>query len=212
LDGYQRQADYTRKTQAVAARERELAQAAALQQALQRDPVQTLKVLEAIYQDQMVAQPSVDPDEDLFADPATSALRQEIRALQQQLAPLQQERAFASAQREVDMLAQTYGSLFTDNQDAVIQAAIDMGTDLDTAFRLVAFDLVFSAKLGEADHNAETAAQQAERLAQKQALVEAMSDSSSASTANVGASPRKTTSLRDAILESARELNMNLYG
>lgn len=49
VKGYQRQADYTRKTQALSQREQELAQAQQLWEAFQNDPNKTLQVLSQYY-------------------------------------------------------------------------------------------------------------------------------------------------------------------
>ena len=49
ISGYSRTQDYTQKTQALAAEREAVAQAAALQAALDEDPTATLAVLQAIY-------------------------------------------------------------------------------------------------------------------------------------------------------------------
>src|SRR4051812_33077450 len=48
--GYQRQADYTQKTQALSERSRSLTQAEAIYNALQSDPVRTMELLKEAYE------------------------------------------------------------------------------------------------------------------------------------------------------------------
>jgi hypothetical protein len=203
--GYQRQQDYTRKTQEAARIRQEAQQAMALQRALETDPKGTLKILQAALEDTVET-----PVEDEFVDPVEQSLRQEIGRLQQAIAPLHQERAMQQAQREVETLTETYGSLFADNRDSVIQAAIEMGTDLDTAFRIVAFDLIFAARQGESDYNSQQAAERAARERAKAEAASVVSDGGGASAAGTVAKPKPTNSLREALLESARELGMSL--
>ena len=70
LAGYQRQADYTRKTQELSEQRKSIEYAAALQEALQNDPANTLRLLQEQYG--VVA----EPEEDLWQDPTEKSLKE----------------------------------------------------------------------------------------------------------------------------------------
>ena len=84
LSGYQRQADYTRKTQELSEQRRQVQFGGALQEALQKDPTATLELLKQHYG---VAQPT--SDEELYADP----VEKQYRLLEQRVMAFQQDKA-----------------------------------------------------------------------------------------------------------------------
>ncbi len=159
LSGYQRQADYTRKTQELSAQRSQLEFATTLQQALEADPQNTLQILSRHYgvaaATQMVqdAQNGVKVDNQIpeFDDP----LERRVWEMDQRLQALDQERASEGLQREISRLQSTYEDF---NSQEVVQAAIRMGTtNLEGVYKQIAFDRVV-AKL-----NAQTEAQKVQQ-------------------------------------------------
>jgi len=121
LQGYQRQADYTRKTQELASQREQFQFAQTLQQALESDPQGTLQVLSRHYgvaaAQQMVA--DAQPETPQFDDP----LEQRVWEAEQRLQQYETERANEQLQREISRLQSTY-----DDFDAqqVVTAALRM--------------------------------------------------------------------------------------
>lgn len=161
LSGYQRQADYTRKTQELATQRSQLEFATTLQQALEADPQNTLQILSRHYgvatANQMVqdaqGQGAVDNQIPEFDDP----LERRVWEMDQRFQALEQERASDQLRKEISRLQSTYEDF---NPQEVVQTAIRMGTsDLEGVYKQVAFDRVV-AKL-----NAQSEAQ---RIQQQQ--------------------------------------------
>jgi len=116
IAGYQRQADYTRKSQTVAQREQELAQADALYQAFQADPHGTLALLE-----QQFASLQDNGDfSDEEPDPVAVKLAEHDQFIQQQ----REAAAVQQVNDEIARLQQQYGQF---DRDALLQHAIDNG-------------------------------------------------------------------------------------
>ena len=72
LSGYQRQADYTRKTQELSQERSQLQFASAIQQALENDPQSTIDLLKEHYN----LNEGLSEEEDIFADPMEKQYRQ----------------------------------------------------------------------------------------------------------------------------------------
>lgn len=143
ISGYSRTQDYTQKTQALAAEREQIAQAAALQAALEEDPAATLAVLQAIYgqdaaPDGAADDPELEPwERDLaevkqrFADMDTQAAMQ---AMEQELLAIQQADGtdpnellkFATEQNipRVDWAHAVYVSTLTPEQRAANMAKV----------------------------------------------------------------------------------------
>ncbi len=132
LSGYQRQADYTRKTQELAAQRESLQQAQILAQALERDPAATIELLNRHYGANLPVnqQPSV-PE---FADP----LEQQVWELNQKISSFEQAQAQAELQQEIGRLQNQYPDF---NTVEVIQTALNMGVDnLEAVYKQMAYD------------------------------------------------------------------------
>jgi len=110
LQGYSRTADYTRKTQELAAQRAQAEYALTLQRALQARPVETLRLLAQEYgldaqpqsppQQNMWEQPSYDDGgDDLYSDPVEQRLNQQ----QQMLEQLSQREAYREADTRLRM-------------------------------------------------------------------------------------------------------------
>lgn len=135
LAGYQRQADYTRKTQELSEQRKQLQFAAALTEALQQDPAATLQLLSQQYG---IGQAQSD-DDDVWADPA----EQQFKQLEQRIAAFEQEKAMQELNRTIDSLQSKYGDSF--DADEVVAKALAIGsTDLEAVFKQIAFDKVYS--------------------------------------------------------------------
>jgi hypothetical protein len=115
LAGYQRQADYTRKTQELSEQRKQVQFAATLAESLQNDPAGTLQALQQHYgintpiQDQQV--------EEEWLDPAEKQLRQ----LEQRIAAFEQSKAMDELTRTIDSLQSKYGDDF--NADEIVAKA-----------------------------------------------------------------------------------------
>jgi len=134
LSGYQRQADYTRKTQELAAQRESLQYAETLAQALERDPAGTLDLLSRHYgaASPVNQQPSV-PE---FADP----LERQVWELNQKITSFEQAQAQAELQQEIGRLQNQYPDF---NAADVIKTALDMGVDnLEAVYKQMAYDKV----------------------------------------------------------------------
>jgi hypothetical protein len=136
LAGYQRQADYTRKTQELSEQRKSIEYAAALQEALQSDPASTLQLLQ-----EQFGQPVVSEEDDLWIDPTEKHLKE----LEKRLVSFEQQRAMDELTKTIDSLQSKYGDDF--NADEVVAKALATGaTDLEAIFKQVAFDKVYSQK------------------------------------------------------------------
>lgn len=136
LQGYQRQADYTRKTQELASQREQFQFAQTLQQALESDPQGTLQVLSRHYgvaaAEQMVA--DAQPETPQFDDP----LEQRVWEAEQRLQQYEQDRANEQLQQEISRLQSTYEDF---NPQEVVSAALKMGTtDLEAVYKQTAYD------------------------------------------------------------------------
>lgn len=174
LAGYQRQADYTRKTQELSEQRKQVEFAATLAQSLQDDPAGTLQALQQHYG--VATQPEV---EDEWMDPAEKQMRQ----LEQRIQAFEQAKAMDELTKTIDTLQSKYGEDF--NPDEVVAKAIATGvTDLEAVFKQITFDKVYS-KASEAT----------KKLSEEQARVQAKRSATivSTGTSSKGGSPVATT-------------------
>jgi hypothetical protein len=173
LAGYQRQADYTRKTQELSEQKKQVQYASALQEALQNDPAATLQLLQQQYG------LNVQPEEEEWMDPA----EKQFRSLEQRIAAFEQSKAMDELQRTIESLQSKYGEDF--NPDEVVAKALATGsTDLEAVFKQVTFDKVYSK-----------ASESSKKLADEQARVQAKRSATIVSTgsSSKGGSPATTT-------------------
>ena len=173
LAGYQRQADYTRKTQELSEQKKQVQYASALQEALQNDPAATLQLLQQQYG------LNVQPEEEEWMDPA----EKQFRSLEQRIAAFEQSKAMDELQRTIESLQSKYGEDF--NPDEVVAKALATGsTDLEAIFKQVTFDKIYSK-----------ASESSKKLADEQARVQAKRSATIVSTgsSSKGGSPATTT-------------------
>jgi len=138
LAGYQRQADYTRKTQELSEQRKQLELGAALQEALNNDPFGTLQMLQKHYG---MGNDVQAEEEDIYLDPVQKEI-QELKSWKEQI---EYERTLSEIQKEVQALSDKYGEDF--DSDEVITKALAMGTsDLEGTFKLIQFDKIYAQK------------------------------------------------------------------
>lgn len=135
VSGYQRQADYTRKTQELSAQRENLQRAATIAEALERDPLATLDVLGRYYgANQPFANQEPAYQEPEFTDP----LERQVWELNQKIASFEQLQAQQELEREVSRLQTQYPDF---NPVEVITTALQLGTDnLEAVYKQVAYD------------------------------------------------------------------------
>lgn len=187
LSGYQRQADYTRKTQSLAERERELEYYETLSRALEQDFDTTVNILRQRYghveADRMVAQAQDDygrwDDDPWGSDPWQSDPGDDrIARIEQQLSHMREQQELQEAQKVISSTLQglqgKYGESF--NPQEVVRAALDRGITDPNLFEMVYRDLAYD-KLLARQQAARSAAEkrQAENAARRSAAVDASS-------------------------------------
>lgn len=153
--GYMMQADYTRKTQALAEERKALEKerstfdkeqvekALQLQKELERDPIGTLDKLREQYEEQGIFEPK---------DPETLAKEDEIRRLKEEKLKLEQEKiereqqeTFDKIKTELDSLAEKYGDKIDINN--IVQFMIDNNFyDPERAMKALYFDVFIEEK------------------------------------------------------------------
>lgn len=135
VSGYQRQADYTRKTQELASQRENLQRAATIAEALERDPRGTLEILGRHYgANQPFANQEPVYQEPEFADP----LERQVYELNQKIQSFEELQARQELEREVSRLQNSYPDF---NPVEVITAALQAGTDnLEAVYKQMAYD------------------------------------------------------------------------
>lgn len=129
-NGYSRQADYTRKTQALAAEREQLATYQALAKALETDPQGTLEVLRTMY-----GAPSATSVPEVL-DP----LEREVNELKQFRASVEAERRQTQIQAEISSVFSRYGDTETTSEQ-LLQFAINHGINsVEAAYKALSFD------------------------------------------------------------------------
>ena len=197
LSGYQRQADYTRKTQELAAQRESLQYAATLAEALQADPQGTLDLLSRHFG----AAPAANQvNEELeFMDP----IERQVYELNQKVQSFEQAQAQQELEREISRLSSTYHDF---NPSEVITTALRLGiTDLEAAYKQVAYDRL-------AQEVAAIRGAQQVVASKEQEIVDAKRNASFVSggvSANGATEPvGKITSVADAWLAAKRQMGM----
>jgi predicted metal-dependent hydrolase len=194
LSGYQRQADYTRKTQELSEQRRQVQFGAALQEALQSNPKETLELLGKHYGlDQITS----SPEEDLMLDPVEKQYKQ----LEQRVQAFEQQKAMEELDRTVRTLQNRYGADFDANE--VVARALAVGsTDLESIYKQIKFDSVYE-DAQVVRQLREKKAKETEQITTAKRGVSVVGGSASSVSADVSAKP--ITSLRDAFEAAKRQ-------
>lgn len=162
LAGYQRQADYTRKTQELADQRKELAWATAIKGALDQDPVTTLQLLAEQYGVQFardVQAAHEAPNDDPFDfggwddEPTGNQPDPKYADLEARIQRFEAAQAEQQLNATLGALASKYGEDF-DPVEVVSAAMASGSTDLEATYKLIAFDRIQAS-------NRKTAANQA---------------------------------------------------
>jgi predicted metal-dependent hydrolase len=196
LSGYQRQADYTRKTQELSEQRRQVQFGAALQEALQSNPKETLELLGKHYG----IQQTISPEEELLMDPVEKQYKQ----LEQRMQAFEQAKAMQELENTVSTLQSRYGSDF--DADEVVSKALVIGsTDLEAVYKQMKFDSVYEDAQAVRQLRAKKT-QETEKVTQAKRGASVVSGGASSSSADVSAKP--ITSLRDAYEAAKRQHNV----
>jgi len=195
LSGYQRQADYTRKTQELSEQRRQVQFGTALQEALQSNPKETLELLSKHYG---LNESTISEEEELLLDPVEKQYRQ----LEQRVQAFEQQKAMEELDRTVATLQSRYGSDFDANE--VVSKALAIGsTDLEAVYKQMKFDSIYEDAQVVRELRAKKA-QETEQLTQAKRSSGVVSSGTSSVSADVSAKP--ITSLRDAFEAAKRQL------
>jgi len=203
IQGYQRQADYTRKTQELATQREQLGYAQTLQQALETDPQGTIDLLTRHYgvatANQMVADAQNEPQVPEFDDP----LEKRIWETEQRIQQYEQERANQQLQGEISRLQSTYEDF---NAQEVVRQALQSGTtDLEGTYKQIAFDRLI---------NKVRAQEEAPKIlaGQEQAVVDAKRDAGFIEGGTSANSPSSTNEFKPSSVAEAWALSKQQLG
>jgi hypothetical protein len=196
LSGYQRQADYTRKTQELSEQRRQLQFGAALQEALQNNPKETLELLSKHYG----LSEKTSEEEELILDP----VEKQYRELEQRVQAFEQEKAMEELEKTIGALQARYGSDFDANE--VVAKALALGSsDLEAVHKMITFDKVYEDAKSIRQIREEKAKQEQE-IVQSKRQASVVSGAASSGSADVSAKP--ITSLRDAYEAAKRQMSV----
>ena len=198
LSGYQRQADYTRKTQELANQRESLQFAQTIAQALDNDPTGTIELLNRHYgTGQPVNQPIAEPE---FADP----LERQVYELNQKISSFEQIQAQSQLEKEIGRLQSQYQDF---NASDVINQALRTGSnDLESIYKQMSYDRLVQEvntyrQAGELNAKREQEIVDAKRNA---GFVAGGASANGAGTESVG----KINSVQDAWLAAKRQNGM----
>lgn len=194
LAGYQRQADYTRKTQELSKQKQGIQTAAALAEALERDPHGTLSLLQQHYG---VNTPVQAPQEDVWVDPLVKEL-EEIKAWKREL---EYQQTLSQVEKEILDLERKYGEDF-DREEVIARALATGSQNLEETFKLIQFDKVYAERTEATKKVAETT-----KRTQAKKSAQVVSGASSSKGGGVAPAP-KPTSVLDAWTAAEKALGL----
>ena len=196
LAGYQRQADYTRKTQELSEQRKQVQFGTALQEALQNNPGDTLELLKQHYG--LNEQQSSDEDE-MYMDPQEKQYRQ----LETRMKAFEQEKAMRDLEKTVESLSRKYGDAF--DADEVIAKALATGnSNLEAVYKQTAFDRIFEQNLTNSQVRTKKADDE-KVIVQSKRDASVVSKGASSKSADVASKP--ITTLREAFELAKRQTN-----
>jgi hypothetical protein len=196
LAGYQRQADYTRKTQELSEQRKQVQFGSALQEALQNDPRNTLELLKQHYG---LDEQQMSDEDELYMDPTEKQYRQ----LESRVKAFEQQKALNDLEKTVESLSRKYGDAF--DADEVIAKALATGnSNLEAVYKQTAFDRIFEQNLTNSQVKAKIAEDE-KVIVQAKRDATVVSKGASAKSADVPSKP--VTTLRDAFEMAKRQIN-----
>ncbi len=190
-NGYQRQADYTRKTQELASERERLAQGEAIVQALESDPEGAITALAGAFGvggGNQQTMPDQTEYEDL--DPEEFRLRRIESSIEEQNRALRQQ----NLQKEVNTLRDKYDGIDFDEKALYAHALKNKINNLDAAFTHMNWDQM------------QTVAKDAEIVEEKRAA-QIVDGTPGSSEGNVDRAVRAVDSIRDAFALAQTELS-----
>jgi hypothetical protein len=205
ISGYQRQADYTRKTQELAQQREQMQFASALQTALDRDPAATIDLLSRHYG--ISRQAASDMMDGMMGEPEDlDPVEARYRELDGRLAQFEEYQAQQQIEREISRLQDKYPDF--DPSEVVTTALRLDTTDLEAVYKQIAFDKIMKQVELRQQAQATHAAQEQQVVdAKRQAAV--VAGGSSASGAAVVPQAEPIRSVRDAWAAAKQQLNAN---
>ena len=190
--GYQRQADYTRKTQEIAAERDRLQQAEAIVSALEHDPEGTLQTLAHSFNVAPTTGQQVSDDEYAEVDPT----QQKLAELESKIARQEQMERVQRVEREVSTLQEKYGEF---NREELLNHALKNGIpNLEAAYTHMRFNDVKST--------ADKLSQEQEITNKKREAAVVTPGGSTQSGVETEPTP-KVSSLREAFALAKQQLN-----
>lgn len=219
LQGYQRQSDYTRKTQEAAQLRQEAENALRLQQALQTSPGMTVQILaqqagvsveEFLGMTPAQQQQAVDtPQQDEYVDPLERALNEERRAREALQERIEQREADEYLQQQIQGLKQTY-QIDDEQVREVVGQALQMGVGPE-AFPMIyqaqAFQKLQAQQGAQQDFAQQQQQEEQQRQAAAQAAAQVVSSGTGATNVTTVPSANGITSPRDAVLAAFDSLD-----
>ena len=199
IRGYSREADYTRKAQAVAAQRQEAELGMRIQQALAADPQTTLRLLAERYAAQNPAPKAPEPE---FDDPLERQLHEERQARMSLEERINQREADEQLGRTINDLRAQYGANDEDLRAAVnVAHQQNLGIDaLPMIYKTMAFDRIQANVRAYQAQQAAEAAKNQQRTAAKTAAGQVISDGQTGATNLTDrADTGKPMSLRESI-------------
>jgi hypothetical protein len=199
LDGYSRQADYTRKTQQLAEQQREAQFAITLQRALENNPAATLRLLQEQYG--MSDAPAEPDEDDWLADPTDTRLKEYDQRLQQ----FEQYRADQELQQALRVLQQQFGDDF--DAQAVVSIAMQQGRmDLANIHKERMFDRFWAQQQAAAEADRRRSVDDQQRTAAKAGVT--VHTGNGASAAAESTDTGSATSVYDAYFRAKQQLGL----
>lgn len=200
VSGYQRQADYTRKTQQLAEERRGVQFAQAIQQALDNDPQATIDLLKNHYGIQTDTN-SFEEEDDLFADP----MEKQYKQLESRIRSFEEQQAMNELENTISGLQQKYGDDFDANE--VVSRALALGTtNLEGVYKEMAFDRLYERERAQRELQSRKADQE-QRIVQAKRSSGIVAGGGSAQGTSSDSTP--ITSLRDAFAAAKAQLGIS---
>lgn len=199
MSSYMRQADYTKKTQALAEVQRLADWGREFQEAIQNDPAGTIRALQQALD---LGEPEVDPYADL--DPELQPIAAQLRAQEAQIAQFnrmmeaqQQQVVLEQVKAEVASVRAKYNDF---DAAKVLPLAANRGLSVEEAYKLIKADEYLSeqANRGKAEASAKA---KAEVAARKRAATEQVSRGGSSTGEASGSASAKDFSSFEEMLE-----------
>lgn len=203
IAGYQRQADYTRKTQELSQQRQQFEFATALEAALQRDPASTIDLLSKHYGISRQAVTDMLDNDESFEE--LDPVEQRYRELDNRIASFEEYQSQQQVEAEIRRLQSMYQDF--DVQE-VVTAALRIGsTDLEGTYKQIAFDrMMAKQQLERQAAEKKSQAEQAVMDSKRQAAVVSGGASATASTTNETFEPIR--SVAEAWAAAKRQMNL----